>query len=114
MSAFGVDLLVEKLVSLIEGEAALIGQATDELSEIKAELVAMRSFLEDTERIRAPSEGDKAWVAEVRSIASKVEDIIDEYTYHLMSNQRQGGKFTKFLSNISVSSEDIGEASASR
>ncbi|EEF36884.1 leucine-rich repeat-containing protein, putative [Ricinus communis] len=86
MAAGPADFLVSKIMSLIENEAALLGSAHDELEEIKRELLSMRSFLEDTDIRRPQTEGKKTWVASVRDLVYDVEDIIDEFMYHMTSN----------------------------
>ncbi|EEF36876.1 disease resistance protein RPM1 [Ricinus communis] len=96
MAAVPADFLIGKIVSLIENEAALLGGAGDELEEIRWELVSMRSFLEDTEKKRPQTEGEKTWVASVRNLVYDVEDIIDEFMYQ--TNKRHGRhQFTRTL-----------------
>ena len=49
--AYGaVIILLDKLTSILLQEASLLGDAHDEIEEIKLELESMRSFLKDAER----------------------------------------------------------------
>ena len=49
--AYGaVIILLDKLTSILLQEASLLGDAYDEIEEIKLELESMRSFLKDAER----------------------------------------------------------------
>ena len=98
MASSATDLLIGKIVSIIEVETSLISGIRDDLEEIKQELVSMKSFLEDAEaqKSRTTTELDKTWVASVRDLAYKVEDAMDEFMYH-MNQQRGGGSFAKFL-----------------
>ncbi|KAJ7949786.1 Disease resistance protein [Quillaja saponaria] len=96
MASSAVDLLIGKLVSIIENEASLLGGIIDELDEIKHELVSMKSFLVDADRKNFQMEVEKTWVADVRDIAYEAEDIIDEFMYH-MNQQRSGIKLASFL-----------------
>ncbi|WCJ39164.1 Disease resistance protein RPM1 [Euphorbia peplus] len=87
MAAIQADILVKKIISVIENEAGLIGSARNEFDEVKRELVSMRSFLEDADMRSNQAEGEKAWVASVRDLMYDVEDIIDEFTYHTMKRR---------------------------
>ncbi|KAK2970737.1 hypothetical protein RJ640_009656 [Escallonia rubra] len=96
MAWIAMDLMIGKIVSILENEAALMGGICDELDELKRELKSMRSFLEDADRRRGLTEGEKSWVEDVRDVCYPVEDIIEEFMYHI-SKQQRAGKFTKIL-----------------
>ncbi|KAA8528028.1 hypothetical protein F0562_035103 [Nyssa sinensis] len=96
MASTAVDLLVGKIVSVLENEALLIGGVHDELSDLKKELVSMKSFLEDAGRKSALTEGEKSWEESVREMAYNVEDIIDEFMY-CMSLEQSGGRLTRLF-----------------
>ena len=96
MASAAVDLLIGKLVSLVENEVALQREAYDKVEQVMDELEAMKSFLKDAEKKGAHSELEKTWVAKVRDMANHVEDIIDEFTYH-MNRQQTWNKFNQFF-----------------
>ncbi|KAK2999950.1 hypothetical protein RJ639_024404 [Escallonia herrerae] len=96
MAFVGVDFLIGELVSILENEISLTGGIYDELDELKRELSSMRSFLEDTERKNGLSQVEKVWVEDVRDMCYPVEDIIDEFMYH-MNKSKGGNKLTKPL-----------------
>ncbi|KAA8528030.1 hypothetical protein F0562_035101 [Nyssa sinensis] len=102
MASTAVDLLVGKIVSVLENEALLIGGVHDELSDLKKELVSMRSFLEVADRKRALTEGEKSWVEGVREMAYNVEDIIDEFMYCTSLEQREGRLTRLFYKTIQI------------
>ena len=78
--AYGaVIILLYKLTSILLQEASLLGDAHDEIEEIKLELESMRSFLKDAERRMERSESVENWVRQVREVAYEAEDIIDEF-----------------------------------
>ena len=84
MSLSTVDLLLGKIVSILENEASLLSGVRDEINEIKLELKSMRSFLEDSDRTaRQHSQAKNDWVANVRDIACEIEDVLDEFMYHM-------------------------------
>ncbi|PON72474.1 NB-ARC domain, LRR domain containing protein [Parasponia andersonii] len=102
MAALPVDYAISKIVSLVESEVSLLGGISEELQEIKLELVSMKSFLEDADQktIQARSEGEKAWIDNVRDVAFDVEDVIDELIYQLDRPQFQHySKLANFLHN---------------
>ncbi|KAK2994267.1 hypothetical protein RJ640_030385 [Escallonia rubra] len=96
MALVGVDLMIGKIVSILENEASLLGGVDNELDELKRELKSMRSCLEDADRKRLLTQGEKSWVEDVRDMCNPVEDIIEEFIYH-MNKPQKGGKFTKHL-----------------
>ncbi|KAF3440149.1 hypothetical protein FNV43_RR18427 [Rhamnella rubrinervis] len=98
MASAGTDLLIGKIISLIEQETSLIGGVRYDLEKVKRELVSMKSFLEDAEaqKSHTTTEVDKTWVADVRDLANKVEDAIDEFMYH-MNQLQDEGSFARFL-----------------
>lgn len=96
MALLPVDYAITKIISILENEVSLVAGISYELHEIKHELAIMRSFLEDADTKGAYTEGEKVWVANVREVAYDVEDIIDEFMYHI-SRPQQSLKFTRFL-----------------
>ncbi|WCJ34867.1 Disease resistance protein RPM1 [Euphorbia peplus] len=100
MAAIQADFLVEKIISVIENEASLLGSARDELDEVKRELVSMRAFLEDADMRSNQTEGEKAWVAGVRDLMYDVEDVIDEFMYHTVKRQGRHKGSRIFLKTI--------------
>ncbi|KAF3440146.1 hypothetical protein FNV43_RR18424 [Rhamnella rubrinervis] len=98
MASAAIDLLIGRIVSIIEQETSLIGDVRDDVQEIKRELESMKSFLEDAEAqiSHNTTEVDKTWVASVRDLAYEVEDAVDEFIYH-MNQQQGGGSFARFL-----------------
>ncbi|KAK3023944.1 hypothetical protein RJ639_044707 [Escallonia herrerae] len=96
MALVGVDLMIGKIVSILESEESLLGGVYDELDELKRELKSMRSCLDDADRKRVLTQGEKSWVEDVRDMCNPVENIIEEFIYH-MNKPQKGGKFTKHL-----------------
>ena len=86
-----VELLIENIISILSNEASLLWGARDAIEDIKDELISMRSFLVDADRKGVGSDGEKTWVANVRDMAYDVEDIIDNFMYH-MNCQQIGGR----------------------
>ncbi|XWS57970.1 hypothetical protein CRYUN_Cryun09bG0219100 [Craigia yunnanensis] len=94
-----MDLLLSKIFSILENEASLLSGVRDEINEIKLELNSMRSFLDDADKTAGlHSQAKNDWVANVRDIACEIEDVLNEFMYH-MSRQQQwrGNKYTSFF-----------------
>ncbi|XP_034219035.1 disease resistance protein RPM1-like [Prunus dulcis] len=94
MATATTDLLICKVVAILENEAASIAGVGDQVDEIKQELVFMKSFLEDVDGKKAHTQVEKAWVASGRDLADDVGDITDEFMYHVYE-QESGGRFNK-------------------
>ncbi|KAM1381567.1 hypothetical protein ACFX13_034693 [Malus domestica] len=98
------DLLIGKIVTIFENEASSVASVRDEIDDIKQELVSMRAFLHDADRKKAQAEGEATWVASVRDLAYDVEDIIDEFMYHMYEQGSREGRFTRWVQNRAESS----------
>ncbi|ONH89687.1 hypothetical protein PRUPE_8G009500 [Prunus persica] len=96
MASAATDLLIGKVVGILESEASSIVGVRDQVDEIKQELISMKSFLKDAEGKKQQTEGEETWVARVRDLAYEVEDIIDKFMYH-MHEQQSGGRFSSLL-----------------
>ncbi|KAK2970880.1 hypothetical protein RJ640_027599 [Escallonia rubra] len=92
--------MIGKIVSILENEASLLSGVYDELDELKRELKGMRSCLEDADRKRILTQGEKSWVEDVRDMCNPVEDILEEFIYHRNKPHKGGNKFTKLLYRI--------------
>nr|XP_024934947.2 disease resistance protein RPM1-like [Ziziphus jujuba var. spinosa]XP_024934948.2 disease resistance protein RPM1-like [Ziziphus jujuba var. spinosa]XP_024934950.2 disease resistance protein RPM1-like [Ziziphus jujuba var. spinosa]XP_024934951.2 disease resistance protein RPM1-like [Ziziphus jujuba var. spinosa]XP_048320147.1 disease resistance protein RPM1-like [Ziziphus jujuba var. spinosa]XP_048320148.1 disease resistance protein RPM1-like [Ziziphus jujuba var. spinosa] len=97
MATAGIDILIGRILSLIENEISLYEGVHKEVEKIKHELLTMKSFLEDT-KSKGAHDGEvwKTWVTNLRDMAHDVEEIVDEFNYHL-SKQQSSNKFTRTL-----------------
>ena len=91
MTDGAVNFLLDKLTSILLQKASLLGDAHNEIKEIKDELESMRSFLKDAERRMERSELVEPWVSQVREVAYEVEDIIDEFMHHKDREKHKSG-----------------------
>ena len=84
--------IVNPLINnILSTEASLLWGVGDAIDDLKDELRSMQSFLIDANTKEAESEREKTWVANVRDRVYDAEDIIDEFMYHINSQQIQGG-----------------------
>ncbi|XVF69272.1 hypothetical protein PTKIN_Ptkin11bG0067700 [Pterospermum kingtungense] len=83
-----VDLIIGKLISLLENEASSLSGVADEIREVKLLLRSIRSFLVDVDIAGTNSQTQKDWLKDVQDLAVEVEDTIDEFTYHVNKNRQ--------------------------
>ncbi|KAL0004115.1 hypothetical protein SO802_011676 [Lithocarpus litseifolius] len=89
--------LVKFLIDVVLAtEASLLWGVRDEIDNIRDELISMQFFLVDADKKGTCKEGETTWVANVRDMAYEVEDVIDQFMYHIIS-QRIGGRSAWFL-----------------
>ncbi|XP_062014617.1 disease resistance protein RPM1-like [Rosa rugosa] len=96
MALSATDLLIGKLLTILENEGKTIADVRDEVEKIKEEFLSMKAFLVDAETNKTKTEGGKLWVASIRDLANQVEDIIDEFMYHMYEKQ-SGGRLSRGL-----------------
>ncbi|TQD95555.1 hypothetical protein C1H46_018848 [Malus baccata] len=80
MASAAVDLLIGKVGLILESGVPQLAGVGDELQHLMRELLAMKSFLEDTERSGALGEVEETWMEIVRDVSIDVQDIIDDFT----------------------------------
>ncbi|XP_077212975.1 disease resistance protein RPM1-like [Tasmannia lanceolata] len=79
---------VSYLLQKIAEEASSLRGVSGEIDGVRRELTSMQSFIKDAETKKQLSEGVRNWTMEVRDVAYKVEDIIDEFMYCMEKQQR--------------------------
>ncbi|KAL5572846.1 hypothetical protein UlMin_022443 [Ulmus minor] len=90
MAESAVTFLVEKLSSLLEKEANLLGGVRNEVVEVRDELERIKAFLRTADASEDEDEEIKVWVKQVREVAYDAEDILDEFLYRFGAHQRPG------------------------
>ena len=83
--------LIDKLKSLVNEEAKLLGGIYGEVVDIKDELESIQSFLKDA------GEGIKTWVKQVREVAFHVEVTINQYLLQVALHDPHPSGFRGFL-----------------
>ncbi|XWS73826.1 hypothetical protein CRYUN_Cryun02cG0162800 [Craigia yunnanensis] len=92
MASGSADLVIAKLISLLQNEASSLRRVPEEIKEMKLLLQSMGSFLLDADHKAGPnSQSQKDWVKNVRDLAYEAEDTIDEFTYHESKRQQWRG-----------------------
>uniref|UniRef100_A0A5B6ZB38 Putative disease resistance protein RPM1 n=1 Tax=Davidia involucrata TaxID=16924 RepID=A0A5B6ZB38_DAVIN len=108
MAEIAVGFVIDKLIPLFVEEAKLLKDVRKEVDSIKAELEIIQPILrnaderadeEETDpKLRAELEMLRAWVKQVRQVAYRIEDVIENYILHLAQHpQPQQPRCTNFI-----------------
>ncbi|WJX37455.1 hypothetical protein P8452_25218 [Trifolium repens] len=103
MAEMAVSLVVDQLIPLLREEAKLFRGIHKEFKYIKDELESIQAFLKDADK-RAEgdntSEGVKTWVKQVREVAFRIEDIIDDYLIKVVPQPRDHPRCVALLHKL--------------
>ncbi|XP_034689827.1 disease resistance protein RPM1-like [Vitis riparia] len=102
MAEIAVNIVIDKLLPLLDQEATLLGGVHTQVEDIKTELLYIQAFLmdADAEVEKADvSQGLKTWIQDLRETAYSIEDVIDEYLLHL-ENPSEPHRFIGFLCKV--------------
>ena len=82
-----LELLLSKLSSSDLLKYAREERVLSELKKWETKLLEVREVLEDAENKQITKQSVKAWLADLRNLACDVDDVLDEFNYHLMSRK---------------------------
>ncbi|XP_010652498.1 disease resistance protein RPM1 [Vitis vinifera] len=102
MAEIAVNIVIDKLLPLLDQEARLLGGVHTQVEDIKTELLYIQAFLMDADAKGEKadvSQGLKTWIQDLRETAYSIEDVIDEYLLHL-GNPSQRHRFIGFLCKV--------------
>ncbi|XP_058183893.1 disease resistance protein RPM1-like [Rhododendron vialii] len=100
MAMIAVEVVVEKLATLLAEEAQFLGGVRRGVSELRDDLESMRSFLQDAESRTETEKGVETWVKQVRDAAHDTEDILDEFSFRLSLPSRPGRPNGNFVLSL--------------
>lgn len=86
--------VIKKLLELLVEEAKLLKGVQREVEGLKDELEIIHPFLRDAEAKLGKGEVNdavKVWLKQIRKQAERIEDVLDDYLYHVELHRRQGG-----------------------
>ncbi|GMP78400.1 hypothetical protein CsSME_00034330 [Camellia sinensis var. sinensis] len=88
MAERALSSVIQYLAPLLADEVKLLKGVRKEIVSIKAELERIHSFLEDAESsAEMGDKGVKIWVKQVRQVAYRIQDVIDENILLVMPKQ---------------------------
>ncbi|CBI37305.3 unnamed protein product, partial [Vitis vinifera] len=109
MAEIAVTTVIDKLVSLVDEEARLLGGVHTQVEDIKTELLYIQAFLKDADAKADKgdiSHGLKTWIQDLRKTAYSMEDLIDEYLLHF-ANPNHRHRFFGFLCKVARSIQKL-------
>ncbi|KAL7176842.1 hypothetical protein ACSBR2_030227 [Camellia fascicularis] len=88
MAETAVNSAIQYLGPLLARELELLRGVSKQIVSIKAELEHIQSFLKDAEsRAETGNESVKIWVKQVRQVAYRIQDVIDELILLILPKQ---------------------------
>ncbi|KAL5698217.1 hypothetical protein ACHQM5_029284 [Ranunculus cassubicifolius] len=99
MAEVVVSFLIQKLSTVVEEDMGLLKGLGREISGIKDEFQSIRSFLRDADRKADRDQRVKEWVTQVRDVAYKIEDVLDEFFLDRQVEQSEE-RHRRFLGGI--------------
>ncbi|KAH6796404.1 hypothetical protein C2S51_037390 [Perilla frutescens var. frutescens] len=97
-----LQVLIEKLTSLIQKEIGLILGVEKEMKKLQSTLTTIHSVLEDAEVMQLRNKQIQNWLSKLNATAFELEDILDECATELSKLERGDIKL-KYLKKISSS-----------
>ncbi|RWR84845.1 disease resistance protein RPM1-like protein [Cinnamomum micranthum f. kanehirae] len=99
MADGAVRFLLQTVGSLLAKEAFMLGSLRRDLEYIKSKLEIIQSFLKDSDSSKESSSSQKrTWRRQLNDVAYDVEDLINEFIYHMDKHEHRG-RFMGFLHN---------------
>ncbi|TKY47025.1 Disease resistance protein RPM1 [Spatholobus suberectus] len=95
MAETAVTLLVEHLLKLLHEEATILGGVHNEVSGIRSQLNVIKSYIKDAEEKQEDVESVKEWVNELRKVAFRMEDVVDQYLLKVADRGQRHGVYRK-------------------
>ncbi|WOH00144.1 hypothetical protein DCAR_0519502 [Daucus carota subsp. sativus] len=91
-----VSFAVERLGELLISEIKHLHGVSDKVKEIQRELKRMQCFLKEADKKQNQDERVKNWVAEMRELAFRIEDVIETFAIQVPTKTQKSG-FKKML-----------------
>ncbi|KAJ1393038.1 Virus X resistance protein-like, coiled-coil domain [Sesbania bispinosa] len=94
MAEIAVNLVIGKLIPLLRYEMTVLKEVHNQVVDIKDQLGLIRAYLRDAD-VKADREERsdvvKEWVKQVREVAHRIEDVIDEYLLQVAERRQKRG-----------------------
>lgn len=92
-----VSFAVERLGDLLIEEGKFLFGVSDQVKEMQDELRRMQCFLKDADARQDGDERVRNWVAEIRDLAYRTEDVLETYALEVASKKEGKRGIKKFM-----------------
>ena len=107
MAEIVVNIVLDKLTTLMQEEMHLLKGVSEEAVWIADELEQIKAFLRAADEMEDRSHGLDVCVKQLRDVAYDIEDALDEYRLRLMVTHQHGHDLNAFLGNIVSSIKNL-------
>lgn len=92
MAETAVNILIDKLVPLVKEEVSVLGGVHGEINFIKNQLELIQAYIKDADEKAERAETSsvvKVWVKQVREVAYRMQDIVDQHLFNIGRSKRR-------------------------
>ncbi|XP_027165911.1 putative disease resistance protein At1g50180 [Coffea eugenioides] len=90
-----VSLVLQTLGNMLKDEARFLSGVTDQVEEVRRELKRMLCFLKDADARNCKDETIRNWLREIRSLAYRIEDLVETFAIEVASRRSSGHRGVK-------------------
>ncbi|CAI9118095.1 OLC1v1019613C1 [Oldenlandia corymbosa var. corymbosa] len=92
-----VSVVLDTLRDLLVEEASSLSRVSSQVEEVRKELKRILCFLKDADSKQCKDEIVRNWLREIRSLAYRIEDLVETYAIQVAARDSSGKSITKFL-----------------
>lgn len=90
-----VSLVLQTLGNMLKDEARFLSGVTDQVEDVRRELMRMLCFLNDADARNCKDETIRNWLREIRSLAYRIEDLVETFAIEVASRKSSGHRGVK-------------------
>ncbi|XP_047955339.1 disease resistance protein RGA2-like [Salvia hispanica] len=87
MSSAAIEVLVQNLINLLKDEYSLLRGLNKDAHQLQRTLETIQAYLSDAEKKSITQDSVKIWLRELEAVAFDAENVLDEFSYHLLHKQ---------------------------
>ncbi|XP_073130954.1 putative disease resistance protein At1g50180 [Henckelia pumila] len=104
-----VSVALETLGNLLIQEATFLSGVKDQVKELQTEFGNLQSLLKDADRKQQDSETIRNWIKEIRRLAYRAEDVLEEYVVKAAAGSGKGERgFLNILKRFVCFANEMG------
>ncbi|XVE80855.1 hypothetical protein DITRI_Ditri15bG0014300 [Diplodiscus trichospermus] len=102
-----LEVTLPRVISIVENQIKLQWNFKDELNELRDSLTMTSAFLRDVETRQVDDKSVKVWLEQLKKIASKADDVLDELAYEDLRRKVETQMRKKVSNFFSISKNPI-------